>query len=146
MNYYLASELGCVYRLNDGILEYAPLRKDSIIPDEDFGPVEPELVGEELVTFNGAETDLYTVFATVTEALTVPTCREVLEAKALESVCPCYFYELRNDIQDLDDDFLNLIVADGMTGHYENQKHEPVPDDEYLEELRSCPSYVEMVA
>jgi hypothetical protein len=33
-----------------------------------------------------------------------------------------------------------------MAGHYENQKHEPMPDDEYLEELRSCPSYVEKVA
>lgn len=69
MKYYIANDLGCIYRLNNGALEWAPMNLSNVIDDEEFGPVEPELVGEERVTFNGIETDLYGVFATVTKAL-----------------------------------------------------------------------------
>lgn len=70
--------------------------------------------------------------------------REELETKALESVCPCYFYELRNDVQLIDSADLEAIVADGMICHHENQKHNPVSEEEFQEELRQCPSWSEV--
>lgn len=69
--------------------------------------------------------------------------REELEANALKSVCACWFYELRNDIEFSDGALLQAVVADGMTCHYEVQKHDPVDEDEYQEELRACPSFTE---
>jgi hypothetical protein len=69
MKYYIANELSCLYRLNMGVLEYAPMISSNVIDTEDFAPVEPELVGEEQVTFSGVETNLYGVYSTVTKAL-----------------------------------------------------------------------------
>lgn len=69
--------------------------------------------------------------------------REELEQQALENVCACWFYEFRNDIGLATEDDLKAVIKDGMTCHYEAQKHDPVPEDEYQEELRECPSYIE---
>lgn len=69
MKHYIANELGCVYRLNTGILEWAPIMQGNLLDTEDFWPVEPELVGEERLTFRGVVTDLDGVYATVTQAL-----------------------------------------------------------------------------
>ena len=67
--------------------------------------------------------------------------REELEAKALESICPCFVYGLRNDLNYVDDSVLQEIIVDGMWSHHENQKHDPLSEEEFAEELRQCPSY-----
>lgn len=67
MRYLIAQELGCVYRVSPvtGKVEWAPLYKDSSFDADEFGDVEPEVVGEERVTFRGVETNIYGVIATV---------------------------------------------------------------------------------
>lgn len=52
--------------------------------------------------------------------------RQNLETKALESVCACWVYELRNDIQFAPGALLQAVIADGMTCHYEAQRNVPV--------------------
>lgn len=69
MRMYIANDLGCVYRLYNHDLEYAPLMADGTFDTDDFGAVEPYLVGEEEVTFNGVDTNLYGVYETVTKLL-----------------------------------------------------------------------------
>jgi len=70
-HYYYSADLGCVYRLqgDTGALQCAPMRQDGTFDVAEFGDVEPSMVGEERVTFQGVETDLYGVFATVTSLL-----------------------------------------------------------------------------
>lgn len=69
MKYYIANDLGCVYRLNDNELEFAPLSKSQCFDDEEFYPVEPDLIGEEFVNFKGVEVSLYEVFEFVKRVL-----------------------------------------------------------------------------
>jgi hypothetical protein len=69
MNILISQDLGCAYRLQDNILEFAPMMKDGTFSTDEFNPVEPELVGEERVIFESVETDLYGVYATVTKRL-----------------------------------------------------------------------------
>lgn len=72
--------------------------------------------------------------------------RDELKVKALNNVCACYAYDLPNFIDDLDDSALGAIIADGMVNHYENQKYDPVSEEEFQEELRQCPDYVGQAA
>lgn len=58
----IVQDLGCAYRLVDDTLEWAPLFNDGTIDTENWGPVEPDLVGEETVEYNGRECTLYDVF------------------------------------------------------------------------------------
>lgn len=69
MKYFISNDLGCVYRLKNNQLEYAPMRIDHTFHTTEFNLVEPDMVGEEQVTFKGEETNLYSVFKTVTEVL-----------------------------------------------------------------------------
>lgn len=69
MKIYVAKDLGCIYRLNNGQLEFAPMLDNDTVDTDDFGYVEPDLVGEEEVTFLGVNTNLYGVFKTVTKQL-----------------------------------------------------------------------------
>lgn len=72
--------------------------------------------------------------------------REELKTKALQNVCACYAYDLPNFIDDLDDSALEAIIVDGMVNHYENQKFDPVDEQEFQDELRQCPDYVGQAA
>lgn len=69
MKYYIANDLGCVFRRSNNStireLEFAPLLKDNTFNTEDFGLVEPDLVGEETVIFNNQEMTLYKVWELV---------------------------------------------------------------------------------
>ena len=69
MRILVVNEFGCAYRLDGDVLEFAPLMQNGLFDTDDFGAVEPDLVGEEKVTFRGVDTDLYGVFATVTREL-----------------------------------------------------------------------------
>ena len=73
MKYYIAKDLGCVFRRsNDSTvreLEYAPVMDNNTFDTEDFNYVEPDLVGEEEVTFLGVETTLNKVWETVDKQL-----------------------------------------------------------------------------
>lgn len=69
MKLYISNELGCAYRRNGDELECAPLMADGTLDTDDFASVEPELVGEEPVTFQGVETNLYGVYATLEKVL-----------------------------------------------------------------------------
>lgn len=65
MKFYIADELGCVYMINDGILEFAPIMNDDTFTLDDFNPVDEDLVGEEEVKFQGVVTNLSGVYETV---------------------------------------------------------------------------------
>lgn len=73
MKYYIARELGCVFRRNrdDTLreLEYAPIMQNNTFDTEDFASVEPDLVGEEEVTFRGEDMSLYKVWELVDKEL-----------------------------------------------------------------------------
>lgn len=65
-------ELGVVYRLDDNVLEFAPIYFNQTcdeFDEDDFSPVEPDLVGEELVNFNNVTITLNEVFGIVTKEL-----------------------------------------------------------------------------
>lgn len=71
---YISVDMGCAYRLNDGILEFSPFSttgssSNFILDNSDWNAVEPELVGEESVLFKGVDTNLYGVFKTVKREL-----------------------------------------------------------------------------
>ena len=68
--YNAVKDLGCYYRLNNSQLEYAIAMLDNTFDTNEFYNVEPDLVGEEEVTFLGVDTNLYGVFETVTKILT----------------------------------------------------------------------------
>jgi hypothetical protein len=68
MRIYFADELGSVYAIVNGVLQFAPMHSSEYYA-EDFSPVEPELVGEEIVTFQGKEMTLYEVYKIVTKEL-----------------------------------------------------------------------------
>ena len=72
MKEYIAEELGCRYRWNDQYqeLEFSAQMKDGSFEDE-WNVVEPELVGEEEVTFQGKLMTLYEVYAIVKKELGV---------------------------------------------------------------------------
>jgi hypothetical protein len=62
-NVMICNDLGCAYKLSDdGALLWTPLMSDGTYDDDEFGDVEPELVGEERVTFENREMTLYTVY------------------------------------------------------------------------------------
>jgi len=52
MKYIIYKELGCVYRDNNGVIEYAPLYSDGGFYEEEFANVEEELVELESVPAN----------------------------------------------------------------------------------------------
>lgn len=67
--------------------------------------------------------------------------REVMESEAMERVCPCWFYDLGDVLEDTPDRELEMIIQNPMVCHYESQKHSPVPVDEFIDELKQCPAY-----
>ena len=69
MKIYISQELGSAYQLIGDSLEFAPLMKDGTFETNDFGATEPELMGEEPVTFEGVETNFYGAYATIIKRL-----------------------------------------------------------------------------
>lgn len=67
--------------------------------------------------------------------------REELEAKALEEICSCWFYDLTNDIEALDSDELLKIINTPLYCHINNQIQNPVPITDFIEELKNCSDY-----
>lgn len=65
----ISMDLGCAYRLTDGVLEWNPLMNDGTFDLNEFSPVEPELVGDEQCTFENTEMTLNDVYKIVTERL-----------------------------------------------------------------------------
>lgn len=70
MKIFISQEMGSAYRVKDHGLQFAPLMKDGTFNTEDFDYTEPDMVGEEYVTFEGVDTNLYGVFATIKRRLT----------------------------------------------------------------------------
>lgn len=69
--------------------------------------------------------------------------RDDLERQAMEEVCSCFYWELANEMESTPDDALRRIIEHPMSAHYEQQLHQPVSVDEFIESLRECPSYKE---
>ena len=67
--YINQKELGSAYRMNDGVLEFAPMMQDGTFDIAVFGPVEPELIGDELATFNGNEKEFNYIFQEIENIL-----------------------------------------------------------------------------
>lgn len=67
------------------------------------------------------------------------TDRQLLERNALDNVCACWFFDLRDEIGEADDETLRAVAEDSQYLHKQNQKHNPVSDAEFQVELMSCP-------
>ena len=67
--------------------------------------------------------------------------REDLERQAMESVCSCWAYDLPNDIETIPDAELLKIIAHPTWPHVQNQIHNPVSNEEFIEELQQCTDY-----
>ena len=64
--------------------------------------------------------------------------REELETEAKRAVCSCWYYDLCNDIDTLTDEQLQKIINYPAWPHLENQIHNPVSGQEFIEELANC--------
>ena len=60
--FLVVPELGTAYRMNDGHLECCPMNADGTPDKDNWGDVEPDMVGEEEVTYKGRRQTLYEVF------------------------------------------------------------------------------------
>ena len=69
MKIYIALELKSAYRMNNGELEYAHIDDKGVFDTDTFDYVEPELVGDETVTFQGKEAQFYDVYKQIKEVL-----------------------------------------------------------------------------
>ncbi len=69
MKLFIALELKSVYRLNNGELEYTPIDHKGTFDIDSFDYVEPELIGDELVTFEGQEIQFNEVYKKIKEVL-----------------------------------------------------------------------------
>lgn len=67
--------------------------------------------------------------------------RELLEKKALESVCPCWYYELANDIDTMTDYDLKMIIDKPYICHIESAIQDSLSVSEMITELQECPEY-----
>lgn len=64
--------------------------------------------------------------------------REELEQQAKLQVCACWYYDLTDDIDVLDDEILYKVIEYPKWLHIQNQKNCPVSANEFLEELTEC--------
>jgi hypothetical protein len=64
--------------------------------------------------------------------------REQLEEQARQSVCPCWYYDLCDQMDETEDDTLREIIADPQYGHKHAQQSDPVSSEEYEQELANC--------
>lgn len=73
MKIAIATDLDCAYRWSAKFnqLEWAPLEPNGTIDIEDWGCVDEEIVGEELVTLEDREQTLSTVYRTIEARLGV---------------------------------------------------------------------------
>jgi hypothetical protein len=69
MKYLVTEELGCVYQLAKNEIEWAPLYSNGIFDDTEFGLVEIDLVGDEIVTFRDEDITLLQVIAIIRQEL-----------------------------------------------------------------------------
>jgi hypothetical protein len=66
--------------------------------------------------------------------------RKQLERAAVENVCSCWAWGLINDMEYINDETLQEIIKDSQYLHKQEQRENPIPTNEYEEELRQCPS------
>ncbi len=64
--------------------------------------------------------------------------REDLEKQALHEVCTCWYYDLADGIDAVDDETLHKIIEMPMYSHLQAQIEQPVPLDEFMEEINNC--------
>lgn len=85
MKYLKEESLQSFYRLNQGVLEYQLIYQ--LVPSEDeWSPVEEDLVGSEFVTFRGQTKTFSQAYSTIrTELSTVTTMESQLERVAEET-------------------------------------------------------------
>jgi hypothetical protein len=67
--------------------------------------------------------------------------REELEKEALQSVCPCWYYDLADNIDSLSDYDLYQIAQRPYICHIESAIIERLSIPEVVAELRECPDY-----
>jgi hypothetical protein len=65
--------------------------------------------------------------------------REDLEKRALEVVCPCWTYDLRDMIDATEDEDLRKVIAYPAWFHIQNQIFNPLSAAEFIEEMATCP-------
>ena len=67
--------------------------------------------------------------------------RDSLERMAQENVCTCFHFDLANAIEDMEDAELQQIINNPQAPHYQQQLHQPVSVDEFIDGLLTCTSY-----
>lgn len=60
---YISQDLGCIFRVKDGYIEFAPICSNGVVDLDEFTEVDTELVGDEVVTFENKEITLKEVYA-----------------------------------------------------------------------------------
>jgi hypothetical protein len=73
MNIFIAKELGCAYRWNDEFqeLEWCPMHNDGLLNEDEWGCIDEDIVGDEVVTFKDMEVTLSQVYRYVEKQLKV---------------------------------------------------------------------------
>ena len=64
--------------------------------------------------------------------------REALEALAKKEICSCWYYDLCDSIDAIDDADLYKIINIPMYSHLYGQLENPVDLDEFMEEIQNC--------
>lgn len=57
--------------------------------------------------------------------------REVLEAQAKEAICSCWYYDLCDGIDSIEDEILHKIIEMPMYSHLQAQIKNPVPLNDF---------------
>lgn len=68
--------------------------------------------------------------------------REALEKQALSEVCSCYYYDLADSIDALDDETINNIINIPWYCHIEQQLKVPQSSEDFMAELRECAEFI----
>jgi len=68
--------------------------------------------------------------------------RQELQHEALQNVCPCFYYDMADTIDEMPDDLLHRIVDIGWWAHVEQELQQPVDIDEFYDLLADCPDFI----
>lgn len=69
--------------------------------------------------------------------------RDELEQQAKHAICPCFAYDLADNIEAITNSELQRIVEIPYICHVVQQQLDPVDTNEFVESLNNCPEFKE---